>query len=178
MRAFLLCFLLITSTPVIAEPLTQEEQALLNDTRDRFIEGLIVFDVDVMMSIVPPRIVDFLAEANGVTPAELKESLRQELTQSRDEISFSNMRLETEGLDATRSEDGGEAYVWGFARSAVEMTVSGTKFRAEGHTLALLEGGAWYLVRLAEAGEIEMMRALYPFFAKVEFPESTMMQVE
>jgi hypothetical protein len=38
------------------------------------------------------------------------------------------------------------------------------------HTLALMDGGAWYLLRVSEVQQIEILRKVYPEFAGVVFP--------
>lgn len=48
------------------------------------------------------------------------------------------------------------------------------KILAKSQTLALLDGGAWYLLRVNEDQQVTVMRQVYPEFAEVEFPAGSM----
>ncbi|MBL4558667.1 MAG: hypothetical protein JKP98_21220 [Rhodobacteraceae bacterium] len=41
------------------------------------------------------------------------------------------------------------------------------RYRFASQTLALRDGGLWYLVQLTEAGDAELVREVYPDFADV-----------
>lgn len=179
MRAFLVLSLLLVSwAPAHAGSLGAAEQVQLNQTRDAFIQAMRERDYEIIVSVVPPGIIEHVARTSGVTDEELRSVLPSILERAMQNASFTAAEMVTENLDASRADAGGESYAWGFAPSTFEFTIDGQKFRSEGFTLALLDGGSWYLVRTSERDKVEMMRRVYPFFATLEFPQDTLAVVE
>ncbi|MDR6103361.1 hypothetical protein QE369_003558 [Agrobacterium larrymoorei] len=58
------------------------------------------------------------------------------------------------------------------------METKGQKIEAKTATLALIDDGTWYMVRIDDAQQINIVRAVYPSLATVEFPEGTMEAVQ
>jgi hypothetical protein len=52
------------------------------------------------------------------------------------------------------------------------------RMRAKSETLALLDEGQWYLVRVNDLQQVAILRQVYPEFAAVEFSGGTMEAVE
>jgi hypothetical protein len=55
----------------------------------------------------------------------------------------------------------------------VVQTPGGTQLQSNNQTLTLEDGGIWYLIRIDDAQQIELMRELYPDFKDVSFPKGT-----
>ena len=53
----------------------------------------------------------------------------------------------------------------------VVQTPGGTKLQSNTQTLTLEDGGKWYLIRIEDAGQIDLMRSVYPDFKGVTFPK-------
>ena len=171
MRVFLfVAFLAFSMASVQAEPLGPAEQASLNATRTQFVEALQNKDYDIIVSVIPPKILSHIAASAGATPAQLLAELPKIMKQTMTNVSFGKADIVTEDLDATKEDFEGAEYTWGFAPSTFEMTVNGQKLRSVGQTLVLRDAGKWYLVRTSEADKVALMRTIYPFFATVEFP--------
>lgn len=174
MRAILTAILLLVSTaPGWAEPLSAEEQSSLNQTRDAFLQALENKKFDVVVQVIPPRIIKHIATEAGATVEELLAAMPALFSTAMADATFHKSEIVTENLDATKVVEDGKEFAWGFAPSRFEMTVSGQKIKVEGHTLALLDAGKWYLVRMSEADKVALIRKVYPFFAGVEFPQTT-----
>ncbi|MBN9291547.1 MAG: hypothetical protein J0H36_10650 [Hyphomicrobium denitrificans] len=54
----------------------------------------------------------------------------------------------------------------------VALAIDGKRFKVSTHTLALIDGETWYLVRVSEQQQIALLREAYPNFVAEEFPES------
>lgn len=179
MRAVLgLLFILCLSTSVQADALGAADQAALDATRTRFIQALKDQDFDIIVSVIPPKLVAEIAGTAGVSAEELLKALPKVLEQSMKQVAFTSAEITTENLDATRVVAGGEEYFWGFAPSTFEMKISGRNFKATGHTLALLDAGEWYLIRTSETDKVTLMRKIYPFFEAVEFPAEAVTTID
>ena len=171
MRAFLFAvFLAFSMAAAQGEPLSADEQASLNATRTQFIEALQTKDFGIIVSVIPPRVLNHIAASAGATPAQLLAELPKIMKQTMINVSFGTTEIVTEDLDATKEVFEGAEYAWGFAPSTFEMTVNGQKLRSVGQTLVLQDAGKWYLVRTSEADKVALMRTIYPFFAEVDFP--------
>ena len=84
------------------------------------------------------------------------------------------------GMDLAKAEHhelpSGQPYV--LIPTETVMDAGDGKSVAKSHTLALLDGGAWYLLRVSEAEQVTIMRQVYPEFAEVEFPASSLEATE
>jgi hypothetical protein len=59
------------------------------------------------------------------------------------------------------------------------MTIEGAgKVRATSETLALKDDGVWYLVRIDEAAQSDLVKKIYPGFADFEFKPGAMEPVQ
>lgn len=166
-------FAVLSVLPVKAEPLSSSEQALLDKTRTQFVDALRDQDYDVIVSVIPPKVLEHIATSAGATSEQLLAELPKVMKQTMTGVTFGRADIATENLDASKSVLEGKEYAWGFAPSTFEMTINGQNWRSVGHTLALQEDGKWYLVRTSEAEKVKILRAIYPFFASVDFPAET-----
>ena len=55
------------------------------------------------------------------------------------------------------------------SHTIMEVKARQNRFKASGQTLALMDGGKWYLLRVSEPRQVGMVRAVYPRFKSVEF---------
>ncbi len=171
MRFVMISMLVVLfASPCAAEPLTPVQQLTLDQTRDRFAAAMQERDYGILVEVIPPKLVNHIAASAGVTEAELHVALTQVLVQTMNDVTFTKMDMVTEGLEASSLEHDGEAYVWGFAPTYIEMIYAGQNFEVDEYTLVLLEAGVWYLIRTSEAEKIAMLRSIYPFFNDVVFP--------
>jgi hypothetical protein len=59
------------------------------------------------------------------------------------------------------------------------MTIQGARrFRVDTQTLAIEDGGEWYLIRVEDAPQQALLREVYPEFVGVEFPAGTTRQLQ
>jgi hypothetical protein len=56
----------------------------------------------------------------------------------------------------------------------MDLGEAGGKIKATSSTLGLLDEETWYLVRVEDAQQVEILKEVYPAFADVEFPTGSM----
>ncbi|AVH43380.1 hypothetical protein At1D1609_33270 [Agrobacterium tumefaciens] len=58
------------------------------------------------------------------------------------------------------------------------METGGQTIEAKSHTLALMDGADWYLLRVSDQQQVTILRKVYPSFAEVVFPDGSMQPVK
>ena len=58
------------------------------------------------------------------------------------------------------------------------METGGQTIEAKSHTLALIDGSDWYLLRVSDQQQVTILRKVYPSFATVEFPDDSTQTVK
>jgi len=169
----LICALCLLVLPASARPLTSQETADLGSRIDGFVQALGAGDVGAMLEILPPRLLDRLAEEAGVSVEEMIAVMEAETEAVLSDMSVSDIETARDGLDATDAEIGGADITWTLVPTSFDVDTGEMVVTFESSLLALREGEAWYLVRVAEPEQIGILRELYPPLEDVTFPETT-----
>ena len=168
---------LMIAVPGMARDVMPNEQAALEQRIAEFESAIRGNDFESMFSVTPPPIIGFIAEQAKVPEAELRAVMAAQMSEMMQSITF-----ESFGMDMASAERGelpdGEPYVMIPTQSVIKIPGTGT-MTTNTHTLAFMDGGEWYLVRIEDQNQIDILRRVYPGFADVEFPPSdTSMEVE
>jgi hypothetical protein len=163
--AFLLLF---AAAPVMARQVSEAEANSLAATVASFDAAMHASDYETVANTIPPRVLEHIAKAAGVDVAVLRVIVVEQM-----KAALAEVKLLSFGMDLAAAEHrelpNGEPFVL-IPTETVMDAGEGGKVRATSQTLALLDGGAWYLLRVADAQQVEIMRQVYPEFANVEFP--------
>lgn len=127
-------------------------------------------DFDAVMSMVPGKVFDRMADELEVTPERLNALVVEQMTTVMEDVKILDFEMQTAGFDIEETEMG-TAYVFLPTRTIVE--VQETKIETKSHTLALRDGDVWSLVRVDDAAQLKVLRDVYPGFAEIEFPPNT-----
>jgi len=128
-------------------------------------------DIPEIINVVPPRMVSAIAAQGGVSETVLRREmvkLTREATANIKVVSF-GMALDRATFRTTPS---GRPYGL-IPTQTVGQTPDGVKLQSNTNTLTLEDGGKWYLIRIDDAPQIELMRRVYPEFQGVSFPTGT-----
>ena len=124
-----------------------------------------------IVSVVPPRMIAAIAADAGVSEDLLRTEmakLTREAARDTEVVSF-GMSLDSAEFLTTPT-----GRVYGLIPTqTVVRTPGGTQLQSSNQTLTLEDGGIWYLIRIDDARQIDLMRQLYPDFKDVSFPEGT-----
>lgn len=126
-------------------------------------------DTTEVVNVVPPRMITAIATRGGVSETVLRREmakLTREATRNVKVVSF-GMSLANAKFLTTPT---GRPYRLIPTRTVVQ-TPGGTKLQSNTQTLTLEDGGKWYLIRIEDAGQIDLMRSVYPDFKGVTFPK-------
>jgi hypothetical protein len=158
--------LLLAGAP-LARPLTEAEARSLAETVEAFDAAMRSNDYEIVVKTIPPRVITHIAKQAGIEVDALRA-----LTIEQMKATLAEVKLLSFGMDLSKAEHrelpGGEPYVL-IPTETVMETVETGKMAARSQTLALLDAGVWYLVRVDDVQQVMIVRQVYPEFAGVEF---------
>lgn len=171
-----LCFavlvVLASAQPAAARDLTTEEGAALAQAVERFGELMRTQDWPAMIEAsIPPRVMDDMLKTSGQTKEQFVKVIAGLMAET-----MAKMNLQSYSMDlatATKKEHAdGRPYLF----IPTELTVvvdGGDKVAVRSHTLGMMEAEKWYLVRVTDPQQQQLMVRIYPEYEGVEFPGET-----
>ena len=156
----------------LARQLDDKERAALAAAVASFEAAIREGDFAHVARTVPPKIIGAIARRSGATPDQivpLMIKLMQQVSQRGD------TKIESFGMDLGTADHkelaSGEPYV--LIPTQTIIAIGGLRVRERSHTLALLDEGRWYLLRIGDARQLEILREVYPEFTGVALPSGT-----
>lgn len=155
-----------------ARELTDAENAMLSaavETYDIAIEGK---DVPVLVKAIPPRIVKRMAEQDKVSEDEIRKTLAELISQALEALPVQSFTMKMAEAQPGQLADGTPYLL--IPTETVMSTGGEGKTLMRAATLALLDEGAWYMVRGSDAQQVATLREAYPEYEAVVFPDATL----
>ncbi|MGU3399552.1 hypothetical protein ACLBWS_07375 [Brucellaceae bacterium D45D] len=163
-------------TAAQARDVTTAEKQKLEATVASFDKAMRNQDYEAITNIIPPRVLEFIAKQANVDVDTLRGVVIQQT-----KAALGAVKLEDFGMDIAAAKfaplSNGEPYALIATKTVMNSEATG-KIVAKGDTLAVLDSGNWYLVRVSDVQQLAILRKAYPEFASVEFSSSTMEAVE
>lgn len=177
MKRLLSClFLLIAvACPVSARDLSPAEQERLNGQIERFSTALNAQDFETVGKTVPPKIFEFIASDAGVTVEQLRSALTAQMQMALAAVKITEFTMDARAISLTETPDGTP---YALIPTKTVMETGGQTIEAKSHTLALIDGSDWYLLRVSDQQQVTILRKVYPSFATVEFPDDSTQTVK
>jgi hypothetical protein len=167
--------LLLAAGPALVRPLSETESRSLNETVEAFDAAMRDHDYETVVKTIPPRVLAHIAKSAGVDVDTLRTLVIAEM-----KAALAEVKLVSFGMDLAKAEHrelpSGEPYVLVPTETVIDAAAG--KFVGRSYTLAMLDDGDWYLVRVDEAQQVTIMREVYPEFAEVEFPAGSVEATE
>lgn len=168
-----LALLLAFAAPAFAEELTAEQSAALAERVESFDTAMRENDMQEVMGVVPPKVLEKIAAQSGVSVDVLLAAMQEQMDEIMGNVEIVSFGMNLEGVEYTTFESG---IVYGMIPTETVIDLgadAGGKMRAKSETLGLLDGDTWYLVRIDDPGQVAIIKEIYPEFADVEFPAGT-----
>jgi hypothetical protein len=167
--------LLTLSAPVEARPVTDPEKAALATTIADFNTATSNNDFAAVINALPPRIMAAMADQFKLS----LEDMRKAATAQSAKV-MATITLVSFGMDVTHATYAETADGTPYATIPTETVIAmgESKIRSSGDTLALLDEGKWYLLRVSEQSQTDLLKKVYPAFADVQFSPGTMEPVK
>ena len=177
MKRLLSClFLLIAvACPVSARDISPAEQERLRAQIERFSIALNAQDFETVGKTVPPKIFEFIASDAGVTVEQLRSALTAQMQMALAAVKITEFTMDARAISLTETPDGTP---YALIPTKTVMETGGQTIEAKSHTLALIDGSDWYLLRVSDQQQVTILRKVYPSFATVEFPNDSTQTVK
>jgi hypothetical protein len=177
MKRLLSCLILfaVLSQPVLSRDLLPSEQDRLHTQIERFSAALNGQDFDTVGKTVPPKIFEFIASDAGVTVEQLRSALTTQMQMALAAVKITEFTMDKEAISVEQTPDGTP---YALIPTKTVMETGGQTIEAKSHTLALMDGADWYLLRVSDQQQVTILRKVYPSFATVEFPDDSMQPVK
>lgn len=164
--SFALAVCLAATGPATAQ--TAPELASVRVAIEQFNAAFETGDYAVMLSAMPPRVLERIASRAGMSPEALLTQLEGQMAALMSQVTIEDFTMDV--ADATWGETTtGLTYALVPTETILRQAGAG-RMRSETTTLALQEEDEWYLVRIDNAQQITMLRDAYPEFGDVTFP--------
>jgi len=177
MKRLLSCLFLFIAVacPVSARDLSPAEQGRLNAQIERFSIALNAQDFETVGKTVPPKIFEFIASDAGVTVEQLRSALTAQMQMALAAVKITEFTMDARAISLTETPDGTP---YALIPTKTVMETGGQTIEAKSHTLALIDGSDWYLLRVSDQQQVTILRKVYPSFATVEFPDDSTQTVK
>jgi hypothetical protein len=159
--------LVFASGIVAARSLTDAERSGLADTVATFDASMHGADYAAVSKTIPPKVLAYIAGKGGIDVDKLREIMIEQMTKALAEVKLEAFSMDLANADY-RELPTGEPYVLIPTETIMDAGDKG-RFKAKAQTLALIDEGKWYLLRVNEDKQVEIMRQVYPQFVGVEF---------
>ena len=154
-----------------ARALSDEERASLATTVESFVAATREGNFARVAQALPPKVLGDFARRAGATPDQTVALMSKAMQQALQE---GDIKIELFGMDLGNADHNelasGAPYL--LIPTQTIIAVGGRRFREGSHTLALLDGGKWFLLR-TDAPQLHILVDVYPEFAGVEFPSGS-----
>lgn len=174
----LIVALLLAVLPVTAQAreLTDDETAAIVALIDGFNAAMSGNDYEAVSEVVPPAVLSKIATDAGLTMEQLRQAMLDQMKWTMEQVTLVSFEMDIAKAEHRELADGSPYLV--IPTITVIDAGDGSKSRASSPTLVLSDGGSWYLMRIGDDQQLALLRAVYPQYADVEFPASTMEAVE
>lgn len=152
------------STTLMTPALKQSLNARVN----AFDRDLNRGNISAVLDYLPPKMISDMSAGVDADPEFVKAAVGAMLDGMTRELKIAGRSDLSQALVGTTSAGNPYALVPG----AATITAGGETMTQQGNTLALLDGGQWYLVGLSDAETVADIRKSYPEFRGVALPVS------
>jgi hypothetical protein len=124
-----------------------------------------------IISVIPPRMITAIARKGGVSEKVLRREMAKLTREATDKVEIVSFGM---ALDQAKFLTTPSGRPYGLIPTQTIIKVpGGPKLQSNNNTLTLEDGGKWYLIRVDDAQQINLMREIYPDFKGVTFPKGT-----
>jgi hypothetical protein len=163
--------------PLAAREPSAQERAGIADRIARFDQQVRSGDLAGIVGIMPPTLKRLMATKFNVPAAGIDAAMIAVMTPLMATVTVEDFKIDLAQAEYRLTPDGQRFYA--LIPTQTRMTIQKTtKIETKSRTLALVDEGAWYLVRLDQPQQIGMFKEAFPEFAAVEFPAGEIRQLD
>jgi hypothetical protein len=156
-----------------ARPLSDQERASLAAAIESFGAAVREGNYARMAQSMPPKVVASFARRAGATPGQIVDLMTKVMQQTWQD---GDVKIESFAIDLGSADHkelaSGIPYVL-IPTQTTMIAVGGLRLRERSHTLALLDGGKWFLLRINDAAQVQILLDGYPEFTGADLPSGS-----
>jgi hypothetical protein len=164
-----IAFALLFSFQVHAQTFKSDELAALEGTVKQFEADMSALDMQGILKIMPPKIWAFIRDRAKITDEQLFEAISKVMKETLATVKITKFTMASDAATTAQLSDG-TMYVLIPTETHMRIT-EGETYIVKSQTLAILEDGQWYLVRINDPQQRQILGTVYPSFQGVAFPE-------
>lgn len=179
-HALLLCLAIACA----ALPRAASAQDLTLQDRAAVVQAIADLEADVRagdfaatLDVIPPPLLAATLQRFGVTADELRAAIDAQMEEALASVTFESFSMSIYDAVPAMTPGVGRRYMLIPTETVLAIKDIG-RTRSRTQTLALEDEGKWYLVRIDDQSQVDMLRAVYPDFATIEFQPGTMEPVD
>lgn len=163
-------------TPAYSKDFPAEEIAELQTAVDAFSAAMWANDTKTTLKFMPPKILTFLKEKARMSDEQLVQSISDAMAAAMKDVKILDFKLDVAAATTQELADG-TSYLLLPTVAKMELADK-RRFVDKNQTLALRDGGAWYLLRASDPQQQQILKAVYPAFEGVELPAGTLEEIK
>jgi ketosteroid isomerase-like protein len=165
------------ATPAFADPIPEADRAAITARVDAFDAAFKSGDMAAVFDYMPPKVLANLATQSGMTEETLMAAMKEQIDAAFETVTIEEFGMDVDTATWEMTPDGSRGYA--MIPTFTVMTVEGAgKMRAEGDTLAFSDDDKWFLVRVDDPAQVQLLTAVYPEFSGVTFQPASITAVE
>ena len=156
----------------VAQAINASQMEALGKRVAEFDTAILEGDFDTIIEAVPPKVLDAMAARFSITPEQMRSVFKVQAAQAMQQVEIVSFAMDVDAAEPGETP-AGVPYVLIPTETVMELDSMGRAV-ARSKTVALLDGSAWYLVRVDDDSQITVLREAYPGFADVRFEPHTL----
>jgi hypothetical protein len=178
MRRFAVAFWFVVASTVaaLAQTYTKDQLDALKTRITVFEDGIRNKNFQVMSDIIPRTVWENIKAKANITDAQLVESIKTTMMRDFETATITNFNLDLPAATTHALADG-MPYMMIPTNATIAVKQSGI-FQSTSVTLAIIENDAWYLMRVSDKAQVDILHEVYPAFKTVVLPEDKFEKVE
>ncbi len=169
--------LALSVSAVQAEEMSAEASEAMTARVGAFEETLAAGDMGAIFDFMPPKVLAMLATQAGISEDQLIEASKAQIAAAMESVTIDSYVMDLDAATYQMTPDGSRGYA--LIPTETMMSVEGVgKMKATSQTLSFEDEGEWYVARVDDPGQAQLLATAYPEFAGIDFPAGTMEPVE
>ncbi|MEM7190368.1 MAG: hypothetical protein AAF439_12215 [Pseudomonadota bacterium] len=154
-----------------AQDLTADDRAAMEARVQTFQSAMANGEMDIVLSVTPPKIYQHIAAQAGVPLDLLKQMVKAQIDQAMQDVSIDRAEMDLAATQILTTPDG---TVYALVPTHVVMQGAAGKVEMKSETLAMQDEGNWWMLRVSDVEQVAILKEVYPSFANVSFPRGSM----
>lgn len=165
--------LALTVSPACADEMPDDLRTVLTAEVANFGQQFNDGNMGAIFDYMPVKVIENLTAQAGISQEDLFAAMQTEIDSAMSQVTIDDFSMDMDTASWQMTPDGSIGYA--LIPTVTDMTVEGMgKVHATGETLAFQEDDQWYLVRVDDASQAQLLTTAYPAFEGVTFTPGTM----